>query len=585
MVTGGKVLLVLGVVSTTVLIGCGQSHRQFNAKTDGVLIQAEGQTQEEVQNLYPANKVTVVSTEDNILKIQGVTLEDVQEKLPHVYAEEDYFYNYVDPTLETKEALAKRNKVQKKIYELNCRNAKPTPVADIRIMNQPNWVGRNTVYIDSGDIILSAEGSKSGRVAPAKEPDSPWEMVKKILNPFAKEEKEVVSAPDVDIHWIVEAPEDSATQKESTDSEIRVTPDQTGGYVAVLIVQDPLNKACDIIAGIVGVTVNEKLKKTPQKKGVYDSEAFFHVPLIDADLAWNITDGSGVTIAVIDTGVNYNHADLQQNIKINKNEIPNNGIDDDGNGYIDDVYGWDFALNDAIPFDDNMHGTHVAGLAASSVSGIAKGAKILPIKALLPTGSGTTSAIISAINYAVDQNVDIINMSLGGPGDASPLLIAAVQRAQKKGILIVAAAGNTSENLDVVPSHLTAKDGSNVLSVAATDENYLLTDYSNYSSKYIDIAAPGGTHRKGLLAAYSRTKTKKYIAIPGTSMACPVTAGVAALVKARFPSLTAEEIKQVVVNSGTDTAALAGRVSSGKVVNALSAIESARHIHTTFAAN
>ncbi|MBN3923082.1 S8 family serine peptidase, partial [Nostoc sp. NMS4] len=156
--------------------------------------------------------------------------------------------------------------------------------------------------------------------------------------------------------------------------------------------------------------------------------------------------GKGVVVAVVDTGVDYNHEDLKNNIWTNSKEIPGNGIDDDGNGYVDDNYGWNFADNNNNTLDDNSHGTHVSGTIAGEnnnygVTGIAYDAKIMPVKVLDSSGSGSYSSIAKGIRYAVDNGANVINLSLGG-GSSNRTLQSAIDYASSKGVIVVMAAGN-----------------------------------------------------------------------------------------------------------------------------------------------
>jgi subtilisin family serine protease len=573
---GGVLLLVLGAMSTGI-VGCGKAHRTFNAKSDGVIVQTNVKSQNDIQKLFPTNNVTIVDPQAHLYKIQNATLKDVAEKMPTTYAEEDALIN-MDPSLDisNRELLSKRASIDKVIQDLSCRKLPNGPKAALDLINQPNIVAPNTVEVGSGDLIFSAEASKSSNEVASGNPikdffasslqETPWDTAKKS---------------NLTVHWVVEAPPGSKTLDESNEMKLTVSPDRTGSYVVAVIVQDSSTGACDVAGVGLGATENKKLSHSVGAKGQYSGEKFFHVPLVNGEKAWETTQGEGVTIAIVDSGANYNHPDLNPNIKINENEIPDNGIDDDHNGQIDDVYGWDFAIGDAYPYDDESHGTHVSGLAASAVSGIAKKAKILVVKVMLPSGSGTLSAIVSGIYYAIKQKVDVINLSLGGEGKASPLLIAAIKKAQEAGILMVVASGNGDErgngiNTDVVASYFTALDGSNVLAVAATDESDDLTPYSNYGMRSVDLAAPGGTRDRPLVSTYSETDLAKYIAYPGTSMASPVVAGAAALVKSVNKDLNAEQVKAILMKSGKSVSSLNGKIHSGKLLDAAAAVSEAQ---------
>lgn len=238
---------------------------------------------------------------------------------------------------------------------------------------------------------------------------------------------------------------------------------------------------------------------------------------IDAPEAWDISTGSpNVIVAVIDSGIAYDHPDLAPNIWTNPGEIAGNGIDDDGNGFVDDVHGWDFGVNDSDPMDafdlnpegNPGHGTHVAGIIAGAgnngtgVTGVMWTAKLMALKAGGVDRSLSTTAIVSAMHYAVANHARVINASFAGP-DCSQALYDAVSTANAAGVLFVAAAGNEGSDNDTVPnfpanfSAPSVCDGqqkpalANVIAVAATDENDQLASFSNFGSSTVHVAAPG----------------------------------------------------------------------------------------------
>jgi subtilisin family serine protease len=215
---------------------------------------------------------------------------------------------------------------------------------------------------------------------------------------------------------------------------------------------------------------------------------------IDAPEAWDVTTGSSAAVvAVIDSGVDVNHPDLQSNIWINTGEIPNNGIDDDLNGYIDDVNGWDFYVNDNDPRDAHGHGTHVAGTIAAvgnngiGIAGVSWSAQIMPLRFLDAWGNGTTANAIAAIEYASNMGADIINNSWGG----GPYVQALKDAIDASDALIVCAAGNSGRNNDGIAHYPSSYSSTNIIAVAASNQDDQLAWFSNHGAVSVDVAAPG----------------------------------------------------------------------------------------------
>ncbi|MEH2127231.1 S8 family serine peptidase [Nostoc sp.] len=255
--------------------------------------------------------------------------------------------------------------------------------------------------------------------------------------------------------------------------------------------------------------------------------------------------GKGVVVAVVDTGVDYNHEDLTNNIWTNTKEIAGNGIDDDGNGYIDDNYGWNFADQNNNTLDDNGHGTHVSGTIAGEnnnygVTGIAYDAKIMPVKALDSSGSGSYSSISKGIRYAVDNGANVINLSLGG-GSSNRTLQSAIDYASSKGVIVVMAAGNDGDSSPDYPARYASKSG---IAVGAVDKNNNLADFSNRSgtNPIAYVTAPG-------VKVYSSVPNNQYATYSGTSMAAPHVAGIVALMLSANSSLTDAQVRQIVTET------------------------------------
>lgn len=271
---------------------------------------------------------------------------------------------------------------------------------------------------------------------------------------------------------------------------------------------------------------------------------------INAPEAWGTLTGTGGTVvAVIDTGVDYNHPDLRDNMWVNSGEIAGNGVDDDKNGYIDDVYGYDFANNDSDPFDDQGHGTHCAGTIAGvgnngiGVAGVNWHAKIMALKFLSANGRGTTSDAIRALDYAVMMGVKLSNNSWGG-GPPSQALSVAIDRARLANHIFVASAGNSYNNNDVNPSYPASYLQDNIVAVAAIDHNGSIADFSNRGVASVDIGAPG-------VDILSCQPGGGYQFLSGTSMAAPHVTGALSLLLDRYPNITYSDAISMLYNSAT----------------------------------
>lgn len=289
---------------------------------------------------------------------------------------------------------------------------------------------------------------------------------------------------------------------------------------------------------------------------------------IDAPEAWRFfpaPPSNSIVVAVIDTGIDYTHADLKDRMWVNPNEIPDNGIDDDGNGIIDDVYGADFANGDGDPFDDQMHGTHCAGTIAGhgnngeGVAGVAwSGVKLMALKFLSATGGGRTSDAIKCLNYAVAMGAKITSNSWGGGGSSSAMRVA-IERAERAGVLFIAAAGNEGSDNDAMPHYPSNYAASNVVSIASTTKTGSLSSFSCYGQETVDVAAPGS-------AIYSTIPNQKYASLSGTSMATPHVSGLAALIWLYRPNLAMSQVIDIILDSATrEDALLNSSVTSARI--------------------
>ena len=273
------------------------------------------------------------------------------------------------------------------------------------------------------------------------------------------------------------------------------------------------------------------------------------------DRAWKLNKcDREVVVGVIDTGVEVDHPDLRNNIWRNEYEIPANGIDDDRNGYTDDINGFDFFLKRAQVVDPHGHGTHCAGIIGATpittvAQGVCKNISIAGLRFLDDQGSGATSDSIEAVNYAIEMDFHLTSNSWGGP-DVSSGLLQAIKRASDVEQLFVAAAGNSGNNADVRPEYPGAYKVDNVISVAATDENDRLANFSNYGKNAVHLAAPGVF----ILSTFPPHTVKS---LSGTSMATPVVSGVAAMLLSHRPMRVAE-LKDILFTTADKPRSLKG---------------------------
>ncbi|MFA6289349.1 MAG: S8 family serine peptidase [Opitutaceae bacterium] len=320
------------------------------------------------------------------------------------------------------------------------------------------------------------------------------------------------------------------------------------------------------------------MRNTGQNSGVAGAD-------IKATSAWDISTGSqDIVVGVIDTGVDYTHPDLAANIWVNPGETgfdaqgrdkATNGIDDDGNGFVDDVHGYDFANDDGDPMDDHYHGTHCAGTIGgvgnngAGVAGVNWTVKIAAGKFLSGTGSGTNSDGADAIHYMTVIGVRLTSNSWGGgPWDGTmdpelQLLQDAIAEAGRANILFVAAAANSATSKYFIPAAFT---NANILSVAATDNKDALAVFSNYGADWVDIGAPG-------VGIVSCDSGGGYRSLSGTSMATPHVAGAAALLLSIAPQMSCDAVKTILMNTSDPLPSLDGLTVTGARLNVYRALQ------------
>ena len=292
---------------------------------------------------------------------------------------------------------------------------------------------------------------------------------------------------------------------------------------------------------------------------------------IDAPEAWDLATGStDVVVAVIDSGVDYNHEDLRTNMWRNPGEILGNGIDDDGNGYIDDLHGINAIDNSGDPMDDDGHGTHASGSIAAvgnngiGVTGVCWNCKIMALRFLSKNGGGMISDEIECIQYAVNQGVKIISGSFG-EYDSARSEKAAIDTARNSGVLFMFAVGNDGENNETNPHYPSGYDSENIIAVGVSDRNDRLVSWSDYGITTVDVAAPGDD-------ILSTELNNGYQSESGASMAAPIVAGLAALLRSYNPNLSWLDIKNLILNNGDKIPSAEGKLVTGSRINAFKAL-------------
>ncbi len=333
------------------------------------------------------------------------------------------------------------------------------------------------------------------------------------------------------------------------------------------------------LAGVEAVQPNfyYQLLATPNDPQ-FTSSGMYGLGKISAPLAWDLTTGSPeVVVANIDTGMRYTHEDLAANAWINPGEIPGNGIDEDDNGFVDDIYGADFFYGDANPWDEHGHGTHTGGTIGAAgnngvgVVGVNWSVKIMTIKIYDNTGFGTTSAmLINAYNYVRDMklrgiNIRVTNNSYSGCDEACDYDQAtknALDEMGDAGILNVFAAGNSSSNNDISPHYPSNYTSPSVVAVASSNQTDQRSGFSSFGLNSVDLAAPGS----GILSTTFGSNSNYGIS-SGTSMATPHVAGAAALLSAFDPSLSVSSLKATLLNTVDVLPAWTGIVKTGGRLN------------------
>lgn len=286
-----------------------------------------------------------------------------------------------------------------------------------------------------------------------------------------------------------------------------------------------------------------------------------------------------VIVAVVDTGVDYNHEDLKANMWINENEIPGNGIDDDENGYIDDIHGIDTLTRVAgeatgDPMDTHNHGTHVAGTIGAvqnnnvGIAGIASNVKIMALRTVPNSGDETDIDVAESFLYAARNGARLINCSFGKRNNEGGMLVSETIQfiGENYGVLVITSAGNSSQNIDTKLTYPASFENEHMLVIASSTSRGGFSYFSNYGKKNVDVAAPGSN-------IYSTVRNNKYRSYSGTSMASPTTTGLAAELLSINPSLGPVELKRIIMDSVTSKSSMSNSMVTDGVVDLKTAIE------------
>ncbi len=532
-------------------------------KDVGFLIQG---TKLETQNVInQSSQFRVISPKHNIYEVKGLSLEQIKNLAPQIQVEQN---QYQDDMIQS--SLSQKNSAQS--YETflasnttsqaNALNIPPALIGcDLDNIKRPS--PRVTVLSDalatSPTMSLGETLSLSGETS------------------FSTKEN-----PEVKIRWDVITPALSNLKENlSIGQTLNFTPDSVGFFQVALVVEDS-EKACAALMIKFLVTHNPEIADIDlsQEKPTLDLKPFSHLDKVSAARAWDSSTGENIIVAVLDTGLNYNHRAIQYNLAFNDKE---RGLkadnDNDDNGFKNDDLGWDFVNGDNRPFDDEGHGSHVSGLSSSHIFGLAKNSKVMPLKVLNAAGGGDVGSVIAGIYYAADNGARVINASLQRLNTQVDALQKAIEYAGSKGVIFVSSAGNDGLDLslpgiDIFPGEVQA---TNVINVAATGANNLITSYSNFGSNQVHVAAPGGDQTEAIYSlATMNAHNQAFVGSGGTSMAAPIVSGIAALVLSINPNLGPEEVKNLIIESGQEIEELKSFVGSSKIVDANLATQEAQ---------
>lgn len=522
----------------------------------GFLVEASSAQISALRSKHPEMKVRVLSSSLGFFEVNNVSESELRQVLPNQLVEKNAFFQTDTINSQSHKEFKALN--QKGIFKgfktsedaamalQTCRKSARAPTVDIEASFSPQ---EHT--INFGELIdIKATGIANPDVGGTVR--IIWDMAPPILS-----KNEIT--------------------KGISDSQ-SFTPDTPGFYQIAIIAQGK-DLSCNATILGVKVTDNPELSHSSSLTQTPEFSFFTHLAQTNAEEAWQHTKGTDVVVAVLDSGLNYNHPGIRDNLLIKDVELSSDG-DTDNNDLANDFLGWDFVNGDNLPFDDEGHGSHVSGLVASPILGLAPEAKILPIKVLDAAGRTDFGTFLQGLAYAIDSQADVVNASLGvGPVHEVPEILRKIfQIANERNILIVTASGNGDQNgvaydIGVDLALPASMQADNQIVVTATAQEKLTT-YGNYSKLLVDIAAPGGDASEPVVSLTTTNgRNMAFMPSAGTSMAAPVTSGIAALVLSLNPELKPTEVKKLLVDTGKDLVTLREKTISGRQVNALKAVE------------
>ena len=606
------------------LAGCsqhGEDLLSLREKRDGIIVKSSESSMRQIETAY-GTEAEVIDADMGLYLIKGVSQDEVKDlgisvktfsntfvDVPRTLPYPKVIANTIKELLPMTEDEEETPTTEPAVFCNKMPGKSPLPIVtinqslqkaidintDIEIQSNKSISNLAYKFLKQTDETLKATEAKLNEVmdtlvcdpaAPKQGciPKENRETVKEaamadIVRDGVRSGNIQLRSENLEVMWFLE---DSVgkVQRFNTQS-VTFRPTRVGQYTAHLLIVDPISKGCGFQSQPIYITANTKLSARALnvrklKKGA--ESGFVQLSKTGNVEARKASTGKDVLVAVIDSGVNYNHPSLRPNIAVNQNEIPDNGIDDDKNGLIDDVYGYDFANNDAYPFDDNKHGTHVAGIIAATDIGLAPDAKILPIKVL----PGPMASILKGMAYAVKMKASVANMSLRGyartPLDTMMMEVNnPFEEVIKSGIathtLFALAAGNETINNDYVSIWPAKSQQSNALTIAAITEAGELTPYSNYGKVEVDIAAYGGTEFSPIFSTNLHADVANYIGLSGTSMATPVVSGIAVQIKQILPDATAEEVIEILRRSSIANDNLKEKIRFASQVSSVNAVK------------